>query len=406
MTEVIGIGAGPTPAWLNEIDAHATDIELAAFPAATHQQRAQRLQEHLKQIEAACYVVFRPSSVEYLSGFHSVETVPMPYVCFTDSTAVAVPTAEVGRALVSSRADETLHYLPFEDGAELLARYIRRRTGSGAKVLVELRDRTAPVRYLEALSAAGLALIDAGQHVERLRLILDEREVIHLREAAQITQRGVAAALKAAADPEATDSSVAAATYAALIAHADSESAFNVVVTTGLRAAVPHATWSGTPIDRERTTFLECSGTRHRYHAPLMRTLAVRGRLHSGKLQRLEELSRTTVEWVVAHLRPDIAACELAAEARRALGKVEDWVIFHYNFGYPVGLAHPPTWMDGAPFYLTQHNSGQIQAGMVFHIPSSFRALGAGGVGLSQTVLVRAAGVEVITPGAAELSYI
>jgi Xaa-Pro dipeptidase len=102
-------------------------------------------------------------------------------------------------------------------------------------------------------------------------------------------------------------------------------------------------------------------------------------------------------------LRPGVLCSEVATQAKKALGQLESWIIFHFNFGYPVGLAHPPTWMDGAPFYLVETNHSPISDGMLFHLPASFRAFGMCGVGLSQTVYVGEGGVEVITSSQPEI---
>jgi Xaa-Pro dipeptidase len=85
------------------------------------------------------------------------------------------------------------------------------------------------------------------------------------------------------------------------------------------------------------------------------------------------------------------------------MGTLEDEIIFHYNFGYPVGVAHPPTWMDGAPFYITTGNHSPLEEGMVFHVPASFRAFGTAGVGLSHTFVVEKDGTRVLTHGKAEV---
>jgi Xaa-Pro dipeptidase len=59
--------------------------------------------------------------------------------------------------------------------------------------------------------------------------------------------------------------------------------------------------------------------------------------------------------------------------------------------------------MDGAPFYITPDNHEPLEAGMVFHIPASFRSFGRTGVGLSQTFVVEHNATRVLTHGAADL---
>jgi Xaa-Pro aminopeptidase len=134
-----------------------------------------------------------------------------------------------------------------------------------------------------------------------------------------------------------------------------------------------------------------------------MRTLAHR-RLRSSEA-RLAELAQITVRAVLDVARPGVPCAEVAYHASKALGTLDYSVVFHYNFGYPVGIAHPPTWMDGAPFHITAQNTEPLQEGMVFHLPASFRIPGVACVGLSQTFVVEQQGARALTRGSAEVLY-
>jgi Xaa-Pro dipeptidase len=109
------------------------------------------------------------------------------------------------------------------------------------------------------------------------------------------------------------------------------------------------------------------------------------------------------LEVVVTEARAGVPCSEVASKALHNLGCLEDWIAFHYTFGYPVGLAHSPTWMDGAPFFITQDNPRPLESGMAFHVPASFRAFGSSGVGLSHTIVVTESGGRILTPGRAEV---
>jgi Xaa-Pro dipeptidase len=133
----------------------------------------------------------------------------------------------------------------------------------------------------------------------------------------------------------------------------------------------------------------------------MMRTLS-RGR-PDANARRLAELSKTALAAVLDNARAGVTCAQVAERAVSALGRLPDDVVFHHLFGYPVGLAHKPHWMDGAPFYLTPDNHEPLQAGMVFHVPGSFRSFGDSGVGLSQTFVVEEDRARVLSHGAAEL---
>ena len=75
--------------------------------------------------------------------------------------------------------------------------------------------------------------------------------------------------------------------------------AMDVIIATG-SSGVPHSTFRKLPL-ADSTTFVEFSGTHKRYHAPLMVTLA---REVGETAKRLERLAQTTLETILAEVRP------------------------------------------------------------------------------------------------------
>jgi Xaa-Pro dipeptidase len=189
---------------------------------------------------------------------------------------------------------------------------------------------------------------------------------------------------------------MAAAVQRSLMLTSNSLSAVPVVVAAGARSGIPHSTWCGAEVERHRPVFLEYSGAWHRYHAPVMRTICV-GEPRDDRLGRLCQLAEATIAAVEETLRAGIAAADIAEAAERAIGPLEPWIVFHHNFGYPVGLGHPPTWMDCAQWSLVATNHEPVLEGTVLHVPAVFRAPAVGGVGHSQTYLVTATGCERLT---------
>jgi Xaa-Pro dipeptidase len=255
-----------------------------------------------------------------------------------------------------------------------------------------------PPNVVLALQQRGFELVDAPV-VELARLVLSEAEIGYMQAAAAITQSGIDAAIEAARKPDVTDSNIAAAISAALTRDADSLSGLDVIVAAGWAGGTPHSTWGNRKIDPSLPIVLEFSGASHRYVAPVMRTLAYEPL--SGEAARLDELASRCRDLLLDELRVGRRCSDVARAVTAGLGEVEPWVVFHYVYGYPVGLAHPPTWMDGYPFYLSEQNNGVLQGGMAFHCPASFRSFGQLGVCYSNTVVMRDDGPEVLTPGPA-----
>ena len=400
---VVGLRTGALPAWL---DADASDtaqgLEGLCFDEAEYEARLDRVRRRMESAGLDALMVFRPSSIEYLCGFHTAETAPQPLLVTESETHLYVPDLEVGRALASSRAD-TILYCGYSDaltGLEQFVDHAARTVEPGSRVGVEMGHISTPPHAVQVWSRHDVELVDSDHLVEHVRLVLSHAEIHCLERAARVTDAGVHAAVVAAGEARATDTSVAGAVAAALCEGADSMSAWGPLVVTGRRAGIPHSTWDGSAL-APGPTFVEFSGTHHRYHAPVMRTL-VRGSPEATDT-RLVELARTAVQAVLENARPGVLASDVAAGAADALGSLPRDVMFHHLFGYPVGLAHKPHWMDGAPFYIADSNHQPLQEGMAFHIPAAFRAFGAQGVGLSQTFVVERGGSRVITHGPADL---
>lgn len=400
---VVGLHGEGIPEWLgDEAFRSVQSAEELPFPAAEYETRLRRVRESMQAARLDALMVFRPSSVEYLCGFHTAETAAQPLLVTESQTFLYVPDLEIGRALASSCADRFI-YSGYADALTGLAQFIghaAEHMGLGARVGIEQGHHSTPPQAVRIWESHGAAVVDPDHLVETVRLVLSPEEIRRMEQAAAVTEEGLKAAVEAAGHPGATDAAVGGAVAEALYAGSDSMSAWGPLVVTGARSGIPHSSWDGSPL-AAGPTFTEFSGTRGRYHAPVMRTL-VRGAPEAVD-HRLADLARTAVAAVLEHACPGVLCSEVALRASAALGPLPEDVMFHGLFGYPVGLAHKPHWMDGAPCHLAEGNHAPLQEGMAFHIPAAFRAFGKQGVGLSQTFVVEPNGARVITHGAADL---
>lgn len=401
--EIAGLESGSPPSWLTpEATSALGDAARPPFDADEYATRLAGVRRRMAAQGVDGVLVFRPSSVEYLCGFHTAERLPQPLLVTESDVVLYVPDFEVGRALVSCRAPQVRYfrYATAHRALALVTGHVARLLPDRARVAVELTHPATPPSTVELLRQDGLTVVDGDYLVERERLVLSPAELRCVEQAAALTARGIGAAVDAASKPGATDSAIAGASYAALVSEANSESAWGPTVATGPRAGVPHSTFDDVSLGPD-TTFVELSGAHHRYHAPVMRTLC--HGTPTPLVRRLAELSQRMLAAVLDTAKPGVPCAEVARTAASEVGTLPDDVVFHWLFGYPVGLAHPPHWMDGPPFAITADNPEPLAEGMVFHIPGSFRAFGQTGVGLSHTFVVESHGTRVLTHGTAEL---
>lgn len=388
---LIRLGDAPRPSWLSdEAVEDAQALEPKPFPPQEFEDRISAVRGQLEDRELDAVAVFRPSSVDYLCGHHTVESVPQPLLVTAENVRLYVPDPEIGRALASATVGEIAHFTASADALDLIAADIAILC-RGGRVALEDREPTVPPRMAALLHRNGIEAMPADYLVERARLVLSAAEIQCMERAAAITQRGVDAALDAFADGV-TDSQLGARIGQALRAHADSSAAMDVIIATGPRGGVPHSSFQNLPLSND-LTFVEFAGTDRRYHAPVMMTLANRV---DDEGRRLEALAQKMLSTLLQEVRPGRSAGEVA-EAVTAELDLRERDIFHFNFGYAIGLAHPPSWLDGFPFSIVRGNSSPIEAGMAFHLPASFRSFARRGVGLSHALVVEADGPRVLT---------
>jgi Xaa-Pro aminopeptidase len=390
----------PPPPWLDDLDRSVPrGREPLPFATEEYERRHRAIREAMEAVGVDRLINFRMSSIDWLTGFHSIAYFVAAAVVDAGAVTLLLPESEIGRAQVGSCADEIRFFGSGETVTAQIAGLLAERPD--LRIGIDMESPGAPAGLVGELADRRVHVVDSGQLVERRRLTLSGPEQEEMRRAAAVTAQGWDAALAAAAATDPTDSRLAAALLGALCADADSIARGNVAIATDWRGGVTHSTWNGTPL--VGATYLEFAGASHRYSTPVMRTV-VRGR-PSSTVRRLTGYATTALGAVLDGLRPGVAASTVADRAKAELGTLPDDVVFHWNFGYPAGIGQITTWMDGASFFLTSDNHEELRPGMAFHIPMSFRALGVAGVGLSQTVLLREDGVEVLTAdaGPAEL---
>lgn len=394
----VRLGQGVEPPYL---EAHRLgEVRATAertFDPDEYAGRVSRTRSEMESRGLDGILVFRPSSVEWLCGYYSVEPLPQPLLVTADYAGLYVPDPELGRGIASTEGVELLHMSPTEDALAVIAADVIARVAGGERIGLEPRATTTPPRMADLLREGGLEPHDSEFMVETLRMVLSAAELRCVERAAEISTGALSSALEAAGREGATDSEVAAAIAAALYGPATSPAPWGPIVASGWRGGVAHSTWEAVPLARGKTTFLEYSGSHHRYVAPVMRTISLGE--PDANARRLEKLAQTMIGTILETLRPGITADEVARGVENAIGELPPTDAFHYNFGYPAGLAHPPHWMDGAPSYLVKGNPLVIEAGMAFHCPASFRSFGEQGLGLSHTVVVEERGARAVTGG-------
>jgi Xaa-Pro aminopeptidase len=242
-------------------------------------------------------------------------------------------------------------------------------------------------------------LLPAGEILPVVKTRKSEAEIAYLREAGRLSTLGMEAALHAC-HAGSTDNDVAAAAYAAMVRGGSEFMCIEPIVTVGERAGIPHTSFRRNRLAAGDAVFIEVGACVRRYSAPLMRTAVLAPAPNA--LREATAACRDSLDMLLQHLCPGVAAREAATLARRAWQPLCDQLIWHGIYGYSVGLGFPPDWND-APLLITEESDALLQPGMCFHVTTSLRQSAQFGVALSETVLITSTGNDVLTGTPREL---
>ncbi|MBV8913509.1 MAG: aminopeptidase P family protein, partial [Acetobacteraceae bacterium] len=241
-------------------------------------------------------------------------------------------------------------------------------------------------------------LVDGSGCVEQARAVKSAPELAYMRDAAQITDAGIAAAI-AETCPGATENDLAAAAFAAMTRAGSEWMAKDPIVTTGDRAGIPHTTYMGRALKPGDTVLLEFSAVKHRYFAPLMRSGWL-GQL-DPRMRAWPDICQEALETAISCCRPGVNAGEVDAQCRAVIENHQCWLHYRKRAGYSVGIGFA-SWIEGAISTMRDDYATVLQPGMCFHIPVAMRLYGEGTVGISQTVVVTENGAKPLHAAPAE----
>ena len=96
------------------------------------------------------------------------------------------------------------------------------------------------------------------------------------------------------------------------------------------------------------------------------------------------------------NLRPGRTMGDVASAAMAALADLPPGVHMRGYFGYGVGIAFPPSWVERS-YEIAVGRDDVLLPGMTFHTHRVLRMPGVMGVGFSESVVITDAGFDLLT---------
>jgi len=326
-------------------------------------------------------VFFHLPTIRYLCDFSGSDGV---LVAFRKQTFFLTDSRYTVQAREQVRADEIIEYrsqLPAV--IDCLNRQGCRRVGFEAATLAY-----ATWDKLRKESADRWIWIPLDEPLQQLRRRKRDAEVDKLRQAAALAARGFEQIIDLIR-PGAIEREIALELEFALKRLGADEKAFDFIVASGLRGAMPHGIASDKAIVSGELVTIDYGVVKDGYHSDETVTLAV-GEI-SSDLRRIYDIVLAAHDAAIDQLRPGMGLRELDAVARELIAAEGYGDYFGHGLGHGVGLE-----IHEYPA-VSPRARGLVEPGMVLTIEPGIYVPGLGGVRIEDTLLVTDSGNEILT---------
>jgi Xaa-Pro aminopeptidase len=230
--------------------------------------------------------------------------------------------------------------------------------------------------------------------VEALRAVKDEGEANCLKEAAGLACRVLMETLPLV-KPGAMELDIAAEIDYRMRRLGASGPAFETIVASGARSALPHARPTSKRLRKNELVVLDLGAILRHYSSDLTRTVYL-GR-PPGRVQRLFQAVREAQSAAIAAIRPGATGAEVDGVARRVLEGHRLAHYFTHSLGHGIGLE-----IHEAP-RLAAGVKQPLVAGNVLTVEPGVYLPGFGGFRIEDDVLITPGGAEVLTRSLPEI---
>jgi Xaa-Pro dipeptidase len=338
----------------------------AAFPEAVHRERLARARAALGENGVDACICVSPEQLYYLGGYDSWTAMNgvqgMVFSADDDEPTLIVRDVDVPMAAETTWVrDVRSYHLGEDDPLGMIAAAVGERATDGT-CGIELQSKALSPAEARTL-AAGLGprrVTDASVMMGALRAIKDSTEIDYLQTAGRFAGAGLRAVASALA-PGITEIALAAAVEGAVRLAGSDFPGIPLELASGPRTAAGHGTPRERELQRGDLVHVEFAGVHRRYHAVAIQTLAFGQPTQAGA--DLYQLATESLTAGVEACRPGATGGEIDAASRVPLEREGLGRAAMMRFGYGVGIAYPPTWLE--VLNLAEGSPHQLEAGMV-----------------------------------------
>lgn len=377
---------------------------MAPFERAEYETRIAKTKARMSEAGVELLLVSNPANMNYLTGYDgwSFYVHQMVIVALDGEAPIWVGrgqdangarlTTFLGDGNIRGYADDYVQST-VKHPMQFVAQVVRDEGWASRAVGLEMDSYYFTARCHHELTRAlpEATFLDADLLVNWVRVVKSAGELAYMAQAGKIAEKAMRAAVEAIA-PGVRECDAVARIAAAQISGTEEFGgdypAIVPLLPSGAKAAAPHLTWSDARYQNGQGTIVELAGCRHRYHAPLARTVYL-----GDPPKEVRDTAHVVVEGLDAALeaaRPGALCEEVEAAWRRVIAK--SGIVKESRIGYSAGLNYPPDWGEHTAS-LRPGDRTVIEPDMTFHlIPGIWRD--DWGLEISESFRVTAHGAE------------
>ena len=321
------------------------------------------------------------SNIRYLCGFSGTEGALLIaqdhawFLCdsrYTAQAAEEVQCAEI-RECAPIRID-TIAALAREYGLDRIGFEAAHTTVSAFRSISE--------------KLSGVELVELGSSLDEIRICKDRAEIEQLASVATLSSQALAAVL-GNIKPGVREVDIASALEFEMRRRGADGKAFDFIVASGERGAMPHGRASDKIIQSGELVTIDFGALKNGYHSDETVTVACGN--PESRAREIHAIVRTAHDLAIDAVRPGISCKDLDEVARSYIRDKGFGDYFGHGLGHGVGLEihEMPT--------LSPRSTAVLEAGMVITIEPGIYIPGFGGVRIEDTVAVTDDGCDVLT---------
>ncbi|MBV8864987.1 MAG: aminopeptidase P family protein [Acidobacteriaceae bacterium] len=348
--------------------------------------RREGLESSLEQLRLGAFLVTAPPNIQYLSGFTGSNGA---LLVFRDRTLLFTDPRYATQAPQQCDCDVKIAKGPL---VAAIAKYMK-RLKLGALGFEQNRISFDEYGALKSL-LEGVRLKPVNEIVERLRMVKSAAEIGTIKASVRLNSIALEQGLERF-KPSMTEIDLAAEIeYRMRLLGADGK-AFDTIVASGERSALPHAHPTNHPIQMNQLLLVDVGANVAGYASDMTRTHAL-GNLNA-QVRRMYKAVLESQLAAIDSVRPGVSCAYVDRTARDVLRGYGLDKLFVHSTGHGLGLE-----IHERP-RIGRKERTKLEAGMVITIEPGVYQEGLGGIRIEDTAVVTARGCEVLTPTGKEL---